>query len=346
MLLMQNNVSDVILLLSVAQINFLTLKEKIILQKNLDSADALALLSINDIASIIGRIPGSVSWNGAETIRIARLSERIMRKCSIAYMPYFSPLYPALLREVPDAPFMLFYRGCLDILYGQTVSVVGTRRLTPAGSKAAYSFAYEAAVGGCTVVSGLAYGADGKAHEGAVAAFPGRNGNTCGHTAAVLPGGIDTIVPQAHTRLAVRILETGGCILSEYLPGVPAEPWRFVQRNRIIAALSPATVVIQAPPGSGALLTAGFAVDYNRDLLFHTAAFCAEAETVAQTVRNHLQTEVSRGKSKRWKLENTPEKYLYDGAPVIKDYNDYRLCLAEAPGERSDKVKEGQLPLF
>ena len=73
-----------------------------------------------------------------------------------------------------------------------------------------------------------------------------------------------------------QTIRTGGAVISEYIPGCPAVNWRFVQRNRLIAALSPATVVMQAPSGSGALITAEFAVDYDRDVMFHACAFCAE----------------------------------------------------------------------
>jgi len=340
---MQNENTDPVLLLSIAQTGFLTLKEKIFLKKNIDSPETLALLSINDISAIIGRKPRTAAWNGAETVKTAQRSVSIMKKLGISYIEYAAAEYPALLREVPDAPFMFFYRGNAAVLNRCSVSVVGTRHLTSEGVSAAFAFGRDAACDGCTVVSGLAAGADGKAHEGAVS-VP-RTSDT-GYTAAVLPGGVDSIVPGMHKKLASRILETGGCILSEYIPGTPAEPFRFVQRNRIIAALSPAVVVIQAPPGSGALITAEFAVGYSRDVLFHEAAFCKNAALLSASVKKRLEVQVVRGEKKAYKLENSSEKYLNDGAPVVKNYNDYKLCLSEMPGMRSCKIKNGQMSLF
>ena len=155
-----------------------------------------------------------------------------------------------------------------------------------------------------------------------------------GKTCAVLPCGIDTIVPYANRKLAENILRSGGVIVSEYVPGVPAERWRFVQRNRIIAALSPATVVVQAPSGSGSLITADFALECGRDVLFHKAAFSENAAVVRNFTESELQARFALGKASRTKLENTPEKYLEAGAPVIENYQDFCKCMTEMPGMR------------
>jgi DNA processing protein len=273
-----------------------------------------------------------------------------MRLYDISYILYTDLTYPALLREIPDAPFLLFFRGCGDILCRRSVSVVGTRSLTAEGRKAAFDFAHDAASDGCTVVSGLAFGTDTEVHKGAVAVFLGQMSDSfseqCGRTAAVLPGGIDEVVPRSNIRLARSILESGGCLCSEYAPGTAAASWRFVQRNRIIAALSPVTVVIQAPPGSGALLTADFALEYGRDVVFHAAALCETAKCLSVQVRRQLEVKIALGEKKRAKLENTIEKYLDDGAPIIEDYADYIRYLSELPGERNCKIKDRQLPLF
>ena len=211
--------------------------------------------------------------------------------------------------------------------------------MTREGKEAAFSFAHDAARNGVTVVSGLAYGIDASAHAGAVdACFDAMEAGTeknCGKTAAILPCGADMIVPSSHKRLAEKIIKTGGVLVSEYLPGVPAEAWRFVHRNRIIAALSPATVVVESPPGSGALITAQYALDYNRDVMIHEAAFSAPAKAVSRQAKCELEKKIERGKAAKGKTERTAEKYVADGAPVIKDYADYRRCRSEAPGARS-----------
>ncbi len=354
---MQNE-TDSVLLAALSQTYFLTLREKIILLNNLDSADAIALLSIKDIGKIIGRMPRKAVWNGKALLHNAQAADAIIKKRGISYTVYGSDDYPLLLKEIPDAPFVLFYRGNLKVLSGACVSVVGTRHLTSEGISAARDFAYEAAVHGETVVSGLAYGADAQAHKGALDAYYDAVQNDasrvpfCGKTAAVLPCGIDTVVPEAHKKLAAQILETGGCLVSEYGPGIAAESWRFVQRNRIIAGLSPAVIVIQSPPGSGALLTADFALDYNRELLFHECAFCASAHKTAEMVQRNLEIKVSHGKKNRTKLLRTSSRYIDEGAPIVKNYEDYRMFLAEVPGTRArvrtdiQNKRNCQLPLF
>ena len=166
--------------------------------------------------------------------------------------------YPELLRNIAEPPFLLYCHGNVSVLGERSVSVVGTRRISPRGRKSAHDFAYEACLNGCGVVSGLAYGADGYAHRGAVDAFYEHHSDkeltALGKTIAVLPGGIDEIVPQGNKFLAEKILKSGGCIVSEYEPGVPSENWRFVARNRIIAGLSPA-VVVRASCGAARLGT-------------------------------------------------------------------------------------------
>src|SRR5574344_905448 len=281
------------ILLAIAQISFLSLKEKIILRKNLDSLDKLALMSMEDISQVVGRVVQSTCWSGKQTAAEAKKSAYIMEKMGIRAVLYDEAEYPALLREIFNPPFMLFYRGDVSVLAKQCVSVVGTRKICRECAQAAFSFAKDAALDGLTVVSGLAYGTDTYAHKGALAA--NEAGKVAGTTAAILPCGIDTVVPSANKVLAGHILKTGGCIASEYIPGASSEPWRFVQRNRIIAGLSPATVVIQAPPGSGALITAQFATEENRDLFFHTSGKCGEALRTAALAEAALRVSKKSG---------------------------------------------------
>ena len=339
---------DELLLMSVQRITFLNVNEKIKLLKNLDSFNDLALMSLEDMISFCGRSLSRAKWNGKENLRCAEKELALLKAKKIGYLLYTDSEYPALLKETVDAPFMLFYRGNASCLCGRTVSVVGTRRITPEGKRAAVEFARNAVLDGCTVVSGLAFGVDGAAHTGAIDVWSDvrnpESESVWGRTAAVLPCGCDTVTPASHRRLAGRIIESGGCIISEYAPGTEAENWRFVHRNRIIAALSPATVVIQAPAGSGALITAQFALEYNRDVMFHRAAFGQEAFTVRKLSDSELKLRFNLGQVSKSKVENTPEHYLESGAPVIENYADYLRCLNEVPGIRS--VKTEQLELF
>ncbi|MBQ5472585.1 MAG: DNA-protecting protein DprA [Treponema sp.] len=336
---------DSVLMVSLARISFLSLAEKIILLKNIDSSLNLALLSIEEISEICKRQIRSSSWNGKQNLLHAQREVAILESKGISFLSYFDKDYPALLRETPNAPFLLFYRGNKAALLNRSVSVVGTRHISPYAKVKTMEFAYQAAFDGCTVVSGLANGVDGASHMGVLNAWYDAVQNNSvlpeGKTVAVLPCGIDTIVPYNHISLASRIISSGGCLVSEYVPGVPAESWRFVQRNRIIASLSPATVVIQAPAGSGALITAQFALEYNRDVMFHKAAFETQANLVSEKINQDLQRRFALGEIQKNKLENTPQKYLESGAPVINDYKDYCRCLKEMPGLRS--IQDSQL---
>lgn len=158
------------------------------------------------------------------------------------------PAYPAALRALDVPPPILFARGDLSLLDGPAVALVGTRQCTPEGRRTAERIAGGLAAAGAIVVSGLARGIDAVAHR---AASPRR-------TIAVLGCGVDVVYPQANQRLQEAIAREG-LLLSERLPGTPPYPYLFPERNRIIAGLSRAVVVVEAPSGSGALITADVA---------------------------------------------------------------------------------------
>ena len=167
--------------------------------------------------------------------------------------------YPGLLGAIHDPPPALFVRGSgsEEILSRPAVAVVGARACSAYGRSVARSLARELAAAGLVVVSGMARGIDGDAHRGALEA---------GITVAVLGCGVDRDYPAAHAELARRICERG-LIVSEYEPGVEPAPWRFPARNRIIAGLCEATVVVEARDRSGALITTDFALEEGRDVL-------------------------------------------------------------------------------
>jgi len=168
--------------------------------------------------------------------------------------------FPALLGAIYDPPAQLFVRGDgeLDALAGGAVAIVGARACSSYGRSVARSLSRELAASGLVVISGMARGIDAEAHRGALEAG--------GATVAVLGCGIDRDYPAAHAELARRIGEHG-LIVSEYEPGVEPAPWRFPARNRIIAGLCAATVVVEARERSGALITADFALEEGRDVL-------------------------------------------------------------------------------
>lgn len=169
------------------------------------------------------------------------------------------PGYPPLLAELHDPPPRLYLRGDpADVLALPAVAVVGARSCSSYGAQVARDLSRELAGAGVLIVSGLARGVDGEAHRGALAGG--------GLTAAVLGCGIDRDYPRAHAELARRIVESGGLVVSEYAGGIEPAPWRFPARNRIIAGLAAATVVVEARERSGALITADFALELGREV--------------------------------------------------------------------------------
>lgn len=167
------------------------------------------------------------------------------------------PDFPPLLRMIPDPPLTLYLRGRLPPQ--PSLSIVGSRRATARGRELARSLAAAIASAGATVVSGLAYGIDRAAHEGALEAG--------GRTLAVLAGGLDRPGPRGNRALAERILAEGGGWLSEHPPGRASLPRHFPERNRLISGHSPQTLVVEARARSGSLWTAAHALEQGREVL-------------------------------------------------------------------------------
>jgi DNA processing protein len=175
------------------------------------------------------------------------------------FLPQSAPEFPPLLRAIHDPPAGLFLRGEREpeLLARPAVAIVGARASSGYGASVARSVGRELAAAGLVVVSGLARGIDAEAHRGALEAE--------GATVAVLGCGIDRDYPAAHAELARRVAGAG-LIVAEYAPGVEPAPWRFPARNRIVAGLSAATVVVEARERSGALITADLALEEGREV--------------------------------------------------------------------------------
>ncbi len=165
--------------------------------------------------------------------------------------------YPVRLKEIELPPPVLYVRGDLRAEDEWAVAIVGTRRLTAYGRQVTAEIANMLARSGVSVVSGLARGIDGVAHKAALEAG--------GRTLAVLGSGVDRIYPPEHRSLAGEIIRSGA-IISDYAPGTPPDGLNFPPRNRIIAGLSLAVVVVEAGESSGALITAQFAADQGREV--------------------------------------------------------------------------------
>ena len=217
--------------------------------------------------------------------------------------------YPRLLWEIPSPPAMLFYRGQPDLAEnsGNTslIGIVGTRYPTEHGRRWTRKISMALAKQGFTVVSGLAAGIDGEAHQSCLA--------TGGRTLAVLGNGIDIAYPPNHRNLYQKI-EREGLILSEYAAGTKPDRGNFPARNRIIAGLSRAILVMEAPERSGALITARYASEFGRDVF---------------TLPNSPDVETARGCL----------RLIHQGAEIIVHAEELMAMLAEIPNLTAQNTK-------
>ena len=167
------------------------------------------------------------------------------------------PAYPELLLQTADPPLLLYVQGDVALLSAPGIGVVGSRHPTPQGKDNALAFSTQLSQAGWTIVSGMALGIDGSAHEGGLAGV--------GRTIAVVGTGLDRVYPRRHLELARRIAQHGA-IVSEYSIGTPPLPPNFPLRNRIIAGLTRGTLVVEAALQSGSLITARLASEAGREV--------------------------------------------------------------------------------
>jgi len=187
----------------------------------------------------------------------AEYQYRLIRKEGVRCLPLFGQGYPELLRECPDAPLILYQKGPISFSGRYLLSIVGTRRITDYGRRVCEQLIKALIPYNPVIISGLAYGVD---------IFAQRTALKWGlDTVSCLGHGLDTIYPRSHAKYVPEILHKGA-LLSEFGLGTPPEPMNFVRRNRIIAGLAPATVVIQSGPKGGSLITADLAFGYDREV--------------------------------------------------------------------------------
>lgn len=205
-----------------------------------------------------GLISEAAGEEAAAALRSGEAREGVLRALEVAdrlrmaTVLWTEGVYPRALLHLADPPPVLFLRGRTELLAEPGVAVVGSRKATARARRVAHDLGAAVARRGTAVVSGLALGVDGAAHEGAL-----RGG---GPTVAVLGCGADRVYPATHGRLFRRIVEEG-LVVSEFPPGTKALPYHFPRRNRILAALSRALVVVEAGERSGALITVDHALD-------------------------------------------------------------------------------------
>lgn len=212
-----------------------------------------------------------------------------VQQAGVRIITWASSEYPPYLKEIPNAPPLLYIKGSLDELDQWAVAIVGTRRATSYGKQVTRELVAELVKQNVTIVSGLARGIDGVAHQTAVE----MNGRTIG----VLGSGVDAIYPAEHRKLAHLIAEGHGAIVSEYGMGVQPEAKNFPPRNRIISGLSLGVIVVEAGERSGALITTNFALEQNREVF---------------AVPGNVKSPVSRG----------PNRLIQQGAKLVMRVED------------------------
>jgi DNA processing protein len=297
------------LVLALANMPFLTARERCSLAQKLDNTKELTVLSIEEISFIVGRRLRTTLWDPSSLAAIVGRQINLMERYSIGMESIDSPLYPPQLREIHDPPYCLFWRGTIPDYERPMVAMVGTRSPSATACRAAERIGRRFAELGVPVVSGLARGVDAFAHRG--------NAEAGAPSVAVLACGLERVYPAGNARIASLILDRLGAIVGEYPPLTEPLAFRFPQRNRIISALARAVVVVEAPSRSGALITADFALEQGRDLF---------------VVADALSEERSRGTT----------RLCEEGAVAIKDADDV-IDDWLLRGDRSPRVQEGRL---
>ncbi|MBX2945556.1 MAG: DNA-processing protein DprA [Cyclobacteriaceae bacterium] len=240
------------------------------------------LLKIPGIGPVIAEtiIKGSPFEKAEKEIRRAE-------KESVEIIFYIDKKYPLRLKHIPDAPSMLYVKGNIDFENAKTVGIVGTRQATAYGKEQVEKLVAGLVPHGVLIVSGLAYGIDIQAHKQAL-----KNNLP---TVGVMGSGIDIIYPAAHKETAQRMLEHGG-LITENPFGTKPDAHNFPERNRIIAGLSDALVVIEAAEKGGALITAEIANGYNKDVFAFPGSvgvtYSVGCNNLIKTNKAHLITSV------------------------------------------------------
>lgn len=237
-----------------------------------------------------------------------------MKKDGIAICKRDEEQYPRILRQMSGMPSVLYYKGNIGILNQQkSIALIGTRTPSDAGKTLSYESGRRIGTANINLVNGLALGCDTEALKGALAA-----GGKC---VAVMPCGLDEIIPKANQRLAEEILEKGGCLISEYPPGTKVQKYSYVQRDRLQSGVSREVVIVEAELKSGTMHTAEFAMRQHKRL----ACFY------------YKMLELHSG-----------NRYLEDTgkAQVLKSLEDMDVLIANVLAENEDEYEQLTLELF
>lgn len=234
------------------------------------------------------------SWNDVEK------QIKVMEKMGIKAVSFDDSSYPEMLREIEDAPVVIYIKGDIQPQDRYAIAIVGSRKPTHYGISVAEKISEELASMGFTIVSGMARGIDSLSHKGALKAG--------GRTIAVLGSGLDVPYPPENKVLMDNIARSG-CVMSEFPPGTPPDKENFPRRNRLISGLSQGVLVIEATSNSGSLITAGYALEQNREVF-------AVAGNITSSTSEGTNELIRRGAILTRKAEDIVEEL----APVLKGF--------------------------
>ncbi len=279
---------------------------------------------LQDTLGVGGGIAQSIIEHRTACLHRAETELMFIEKNHIKTCVYGSSSYPNKLRQCHDAPLLLYYKGTIDIDNKYTLAIVGTRKATPYGEAITEQIIEDLKEYNVNIVSGLAYGIDVTAHKSAL------NNNLA--TIGVLAHGLNKLYPAAHAQIAKRMVESEGAVMTEFISGTNPDRENFPKRNRIVAGLSDAVLVIEAAAKGGALITADIAHTYNKDVFaipgrcsdefsmgcnnlikYNKAALVTSAADIIKFMSWQKQTEqpVHRQES-MFEFVNDDEKLIYD----------------------------------
>ncbi|WP_051188635.1 DNA-processing protein DprA [Proteocatella sphenisci] len=220
-----------------------------------EMVDSLSCFKIskNDIKNIVSRQKYSDIISEYENLLEVQSH---MNEHEIKFITWHDEEFPENLKQIPDPPYLLYYKGCIDLIRNFSISIIGSRTPTVYGVFAAAKFAKELAQINVVTVSGFAKGIDTQCHKS--------THESGGKTIAVLGTSFGNIYPRSNIKFLSDLVECGSLIISEYPMGIESKPYHFVQRNRIISGISQGTLVIEAGEKSGTLTTVDFALEQGK----------------------------------------------------------------------------------
>lgn len=227
------------------------------------------------------------SENELQKISKIQTQQELGKQQEVSFCTVDDEVYPNMLRNLKNRPSMLYYRGNIEILNQyKSIAVIGSRKSGENGKKLAFHAAQRMGKSGVNIVNGLAMGCDAEAIRGALEV-----GARC---VAILPCGLEQIVPRTNTKLAEEILEKGGCLLSEYPVGTRVEKYRYIERDRLQSGISQGVFIVEAETDSGTMHTAEFAMKQYKRLACYSHKLAElssgnkylESAGKAQVIRN------------------------------------------------------------